>query len=164
MYWIRMLTGWLLFIGMIGIWFSPQPSLYYHILFLAEILNTEETLFIVVIKALGIVFLIVGAILGLSGVLALSIRTSGFHVKKELVTKNIYKYVRHPQYLGAILSHIGISLLTTELYSFLATPLVIALFYTMSIAEDKELESIFGEEFRKYKKMTGRFIPKFHYR
>ncbi len=78
----------------------------------------------------------------------------------KLVTDGIYKLVRHPQYFWQIISDLGVSI---ALVGFIALPLVvfieIPLFYLRGRLEDKLLEKHFGDEFRKYKKKSGFFVP-----
>lgn len=77
-----------------------------------------------------------------------------------LVTKGLYRFIRHPQYISQILSDLGAGL---ALMSYLVVPLVllveIPLFILRAIAEDKMLGKHFGEKFKVYKKHSGFMIP-----
>lgn len=77
---------------------------------------------------------------------------------QQLITQGIYKYVRHPIYLGVILSSIGGEMVCHSYLSisFLAFFFV---FYMQSRREDMLLLKQFGEKFKKYKKKTAMFIP-----
>lgn len=78
----------------------------------------------------------------------------------ELVVKGPYKFIRHPQYLGQILSDLGASI---ALLSYLSLPLVLFLEIPLLIMraqeEEKLLEKYFKNTYLSYKKKTGGFIP-----
>lgn len=78
----------------------------------------------------------------------------------DLVTKGIYRFVRHPQYLSQILSDLGAGL---ALMNFLVIPAVLLfelpLFYLRAKEEEKLLMKHFGDDFTAYKKKSGFFIP-----
>jgi len=80
----------------------------------------------------------------------------------ELVKRGIYKYVRHPGYLGAFLAVVGIPLFFSSLYGFL---LMLGLFpcylYRIRIEESMLLEK-FGDEYREYIEKSKKMIPFFY--
>ncbi|MCU7496453.1 MAG: isoprenylcysteine carboxylmethyltransferase family protein [Ignavibacteria bacterium] len=78
----------------------------------------------------------------------------------ELVTSGPFKLVRHPQYLGQILSDLGASL---ALLSFIVFPVVLFLEIPLLIMrareEDRLLAKHFKEKFGIYRKKTGFLLP-----
>jgi protein-S-isoprenylcysteine O-methyltransferase Ste14 len=83
-------------------------------------------------------------------------------VSHELVTTGIYKMSRHPQYVGLLTFFIGYFLVLNAFYSLCLTPLILAWFVVIAYVEERyDLEVIFGDEYRKYKKKVGMFFPKF---
>ncbi len=78
----------------------------------------------------------------------------------KLVSSGLYKYLRHPQYISQILSDLGAGL---ALMSYLIVPLVLLielpLFILRARLEENLLRNHFGDEFLKYKKRSGFFIP-----
>ncbi|MFQ6126149.1 MAG: methyltransferase family protein [Candidatus Heimdallarchaeota archaeon] len=54
-----------------------------------------------------------------------------------MLTTGVYSIVRHPQYFGWILAHIGISVILSVQYSMLFTPVLVALIYLISKKEDE---------------------------
>jgi protein-S-isoprenylcysteine O-methyltransferase Ste14 len=75
--------------------------------------------------------------------------------QSDIVTKGVYKYVRHPSYIGSILIIAGMSLLYLPLA---VTYLAFAFFLARAVNEEKILES--NEQYKIYKRKTGMFIPK----
>jgi len=77
----------------------------------------------------------------------------------KLVTTGLYKYIRHPAYLGIFLGLFGLPLI---LNSFRAFPISIAaslvVFYKTLKEEDLLEKKI--SKYSKYKKNTGMFFPK----
>ena len=78
----------------------------------------------------------------------------------NLVTKGVYRLIRHPQYISQVLSDLGAGL---ALMSYLVVPLVliveIPLFIMRAAVEEKMLRKHFGESFVNYKKHSGFMIP-----
>lgn len=76
-----------------------------------------------------------------------------------LKTNGMYKYIRHPSYLGELLIVMGISIGMNSALSFIVVtvPVLAALIYRIGV-EEKLLEEEFGEEFIEYKNSTRRMI------
>ena len=73
---------------------------------------------------LGFPLLLIGGWLGISGVKELSLRVSETHRPTRVIKTGVYSHVRHPQYLGGLLAHIGITLILSALYSLLYAPIL----------------------------------------
>jgi protein-S-isoprenylcysteine O-methyltransferase Ste14 len=77
-----------------------------------------------------------------------------------LVTTGTFRYVRHPLYLASILTYLGLTVLTVSLFS-LALMVVIIVFYDyISGYEERLLEKKYTEEYKEYKKITGKWVPR----
>ena len=105
-------------------------------------------------------FIIVGAWFGIGSVRETSLKVAETHRAERIVSTKIYSLMRHPQYFGGILAHIGISLLLSSLFSLLFTPLVIFLNFLVAWKEEKELIKEFGEEYKRYKEKVPMLFPK----
>jgi protein-S-isoprenylcysteine O-methyltransferase Ste14 len=157
-----MVSGWGFFLFWFGIWLSPQDR--FIIPFFEDfsvqipILSTTIYLFNVLIFT---PFFIVGAWFGIKGVICTSLKVAETHRAESIVTTGVYSIVRHPQYFGGILAHMGFSFLLSGLYSLLVTPLVIAVVYIISWKEETELTKEFGQEYEDYKSRIPMLIPKF---
>ena len=155
----RTTSGWLIFISWIGIWISPQQKI--HIYIPGYLVYRFYSLKILLPSFItGTLFLTIGMILGILGLKELSFRVSSHEMPSSIVTSGIYSKIRHPQYLGGILSHIGISLILLNYYSLISTPLIFLLLYLMAVAEEKYLIEKFGKQYREYMLKTPRFLPK----
>ncbi len=83
-------------------------------------------------------------------------------VAHELVTTGVYRVFRHPQYVGLFTFFVGYFLVLNALYSLCLTPLMFVWFLVVAYVEERyDLEVMFGDEYRKYKKRVGMFFPKF---
>jgi protein-S-isoprenylcysteine O-methyltransferase Ste14 len=152
---LGMISGWGFFLFLIGLWISPQPSF--------VIIIPEATLFAFSVFNLmiAIVFLIPGAYLGITGVTEIGIRASETHRVDRVISTGVYSRVRHPQYMGAVLSHIGASFLLSGYFSLLVSPVVIIINYILCWKEELELVREFGEDYLKYREDVPMLIPKF---
>jgi protein-S-isoprenylcysteine O-methyltransferase Ste14 len=155
------ISGWGFFLFWFGIWFSPQPRftipIFQELLVSLPVLNMSISLLHLIIF---IPFFAVGAWLGIKGVNETTLKVAETHRPERIVTTGVYSIVRHPQYLGGLLAHIGFSFLLSAWYSLLATPLVVAVVYLISWKEEAELTSEFGQEYLDYKTKTPMLFPK----
>jgi len=156
-----LVSGWGFFFFWIGIWVSPQPR------FAVPIFQNLSLLVPVVIFSIPLLHLLIcllfvvpGATLAIKGVEGVTLKVAETHRTEKIVTVGVYSIVRHPQYLGGLLAHVGISFLLSAWYSLLSTPLMVVLIYVISRKEEEELIREFGKEYEDYKKRVPMLIPK----
>ena len=77
----------------------------------------------------------------------------------RLVTHGIYRFVRHPIYLGVLLVAFGVPLSVTSLGGFLIMAVLFPIFLVRIRLEEKLLLSEFGEAYNTYKANTRKLIP-----
>jgi protein-S-isoprenylcysteine O-methyltransferase Ste14 len=77
-----------------------------------------------------------------------------------LVTRGPYRWVRHPFYVTAALSMLAVAWLTANVGIAVAGMLVITLLVIRTPIEEQKLIERFGDEYRRYMAVTGRFFPK----
>lgn len=78
---------------------------------------------------------------------------------QKLVTTGVYKYIRHPLYLGEFCRNIGVPLLFNSLTGLILI-LLGNLFLLLRIdTEEEMLVEEFGEEYIDYRKRTKRILP-----
>jgi len=158
---LGLISGWGFFFFWMGIWISPQPRFSIPILgdlsVLLPVVNFPIPLLNLIIC---IPFLIPGAWLAIKAVKETTLKVAEAHRTEKIVTTGGYSIVRHPQYLGGLLAHLGISLLLSALYSLLFTSLMLVLIYLISKKEEQELIREFGKEYERYKKKVPMLIPR----
>ncbi len=155
------ISGWGFFLFWFGIWISPQPR------FIIPVLSNLSVLIPIVNFSISLVhllvflpFFVIGAWFGIKGVGETTLHTAEVHRAEKIVTTGVYSIVRHPQYLGGILAHVGISLLFSAWYSLLVTPLMAVVVYIISWKEEEELTREFGKQYEEYKKKVPMFVPR----
>lgn len=77
------------------------------------------------------------------------------NMQKEIVKTGVYKYIRHPCYIGSIMVIAGLSLIYLPLA---VTYLAFAFFLARAINEEQILRT--NPEYRAYQKTTGMFLPR----
>ncbi|MFO8019956.1 MAG: isoprenylcysteine carboxylmethyltransferase family protein [Promethearchaeia archaeon] len=158
---LGMISGWGFFICLFGIWFSFQPRFYFPFFpkatFQIPLLRISISLVHVI---LSLPFILLSTWLGIAGVKDLSLEVSETHRANNVVDTGVYSKVRHPQYLGAILAHLGFSLLLSALFSLFVTPVIILYNYITAWKEEQELKKEFGEDYKKYTEKVPMFIPR----
>lgn len=156
-----LISGWGFFLFWIGIWVSPQPTfavpILQNLLIFIPVVDFSVPL---VHLLISVPFLAVGSWFGIRGVQKTTLEVAETHRTQKIVTTGTYAVVRHPQYLGGLLSHIGISFLLSAQFSLLLTPILIILIYILSRKEEKELGEEFGKEYENYKKKVPMLIPR----
>jgi protein-S-isoprenylcysteine O-methyltransferase Ste14 len=77
----------------------------------------------------------------------------------KVVSSRAFRYVRHPLYLACLLFYLGAAVSTASIFS-LALFVVIFVFYNyIASFEERLLDEKFGEEYKKYKRRTGKWVP-----
>lgn len=102
-----------------------------------------------------------GAWLGLAGLRAVGMEAADTHVPpSRLRTDGVYGVVRHPQYLGWVLAHLGASLLLSATWALLFTPALVVIVHSISRAEEADLVETFGDEYRRYATRVPMLLPR----
>jgi protein-S-isoprenylcysteine O-methyltransferase Ste14 len=158
---LGLISGWGFFLFWVGIWISPQPRFNFPVIQNLSALISFAGFSISLLNLLiSLPFLFLGAYLGIFGVKQTTMKVAEIHRTEKIVTDGVYSKVRHPQYLGGLLAHFGVSVVLSSLFSLLVTPLIILLIYIVSKKEEKELIREFGESYKNYKKNVPMLIPK----
>ncbi len=156
-----LVSGWGFFLFWTGIWFSPQPTvmipLFWDQPILLPLFNVDAPLSHIFAS---IPLILTGSWLGINGVREVSLRVTETHRPVRVISSGVYSVVRHPQYLGGFLGHLGVSLLLCRLYSLLFTPMVLGVVYLISWKEEAELLKEFGDEYRGYMERVPMLIPR----
>ena len=101
-----------------------------------------------------------GVILSLVGVALIVLGwRQVYKTKDSLTTTGVYKYMRHPQYLGIILLSGGWLVHWPTIPGLIIYPILVVLYYRLSKREDQHLAQKFGEEFHNYASRTPALVP-----
>lgn len=84
-----------------------------------------------------------------------------YRAQGELVTGGIYRYLRHPQYLGLIIFAVGLIVQWPTIAGLLMFPLMVLAYVRLARREEEELERQFGEAYLAYRERTPAFLPFF---
>ena len=78
----------------------------------------------------------------------------------EVMDRGLYRYIRHPSYLGALIAFLGFSLALSNWLSLLVIMLLTPIAYLFRIHEEEAaLGAALGERYAKYVRRTKRLIP-----
>lgn len=105
-------------------------------------------------------------VLGITLIIAVFLFRSGHVVVSQeqrpnrVVVNGAFRYVRHPLYLASILVYLGLAVSTASLFSFMLLVGIWIFHNYIASYEEKLLEAKFGEEYRRYKKRTGKWMPR----
>jgi protein-S-isoprenylcysteine O-methyltransferase Ste14 len=78
---------------------------------------------------------------------------------ERLVTKALYRYIRHPQYLGLILITVGMLIQWPTLLTIIMWPVLMVAYYRLARREERVMEAHFGDTYRRYRMRTPMFVP-----
>jgi len=113
------------------------------------------------VNAVGLVLFLIGVVIRIVGKRTLGkyysygLRTLPNH---RLIKHGIYRHVRHPISLAAIIYSVGIPLFLSLSGFLLMLGLIPLILYRIKI-EEKMLIDKFGDEYREYMKKTKKLIP-----
>ncbi len=110
----------------------------------------------------GLGLFTVGIVLRIAPVFVLGRRFSGLVAIQEgheLVTGGFYRVIRHPSYLGLLLSLFGWALVFRSAIGVLVSLLLIPPLVARMNSEEALLESEFGAKYADYRRGTWRLLP-----
>jgi protein-S-isoprenylcysteine O-methyltransferase Ste14 len=114
------------------------------------------------VRYLGLSLFLVGGILRVATLFALGRQFSGLVAIQEdhqLVTTGLYRHLRHPSYLGALLALVGWALVFRSGIGLLLALLFVPFIVVRMDAEEALLLSEFGAEYADYRRRTWRLLP-----
>lgn len=77
----------------------------------------------------------------------------------QLITYGIYRFVRHPMYLGALLVFIGLPVYSSSRDGFLTSLFMFPIFLNRIRLEEKLLFEKYRDAYQKYRERTKKLIP-----
>ena len=82
-----------------------------------------------------------------------------YKAKDELITIGVYRYLRHPQYLGFLLITLGWLIHWPTIPTAAMWPIIVVMYYRLAKKEEKESVERFGDKYLQYIKKVPMFIP-----
>jgi protein-S-isoprenylcysteine O-methyltransferase Ste14 len=112
---------------------------------------------------IGSILVLIGLIIRVSSILTLKQQFT-YTVTKieghELIVKGLYKWIRHPGYLGQLIIFLGISASLSNWISILLMLIPVSFGYLNRIkVEEKFMVEQMGQKYVEYQKRTKRLIP-----
>ena len=145
--------------------FIPIISTYFWIAYNAiPYLPKDLNMYLVPVHTL-LVFSFTGTIIALAGCVISAFAV--FHLRRsfsvliqvrDIVQHGLYRYVRHPIYFGYIISAIGLTLTSPQLFFLLFSLMHISLFVLRAHLEEKKLAA-FSQEYKEYMNRTPFLFP-----
>jgi protein-S-isoprenylcysteine O-methyltransferase Ste14 len=86
----------------------------------------------------------------------------GIRTGQRIVTDGPYRWVRHPLYFVGSVFWMALSLVLANWAILLMSVVIFVLIVRRTRIEEEKLMEAFGERYRVYKTLTGRFIPRLH--
>jgi protein-S-isoprenylcysteine O-methyltransferase Ste14 len=77
----------------------------------------------------------------------------------QLITHGIYRFTRHPVYLGVIIAILGVPVYASSLFGLLTMLVLIPILLNRIRMEERLLTEEFGDAYRTYKETTSKLIP-----
>ena len=114
------------------------------------------------VRWLGVILFVVGGMLRIGPVFVLGSRFSGLVAIQPghtLVTGGMYRWIRHPSYLGLLLIMLGWGLAFRAGVGIVLTVLIVPPLIARIRSEERLLASHFGDEYAAYRARTARLIP-----
>jgi protein-S-isoprenylcysteine O-methyltransferase Ste14 len=102
---------------------------------------------------------VIGSYITLIGMVLVFFGWYQIHKSPTLVKKGLYKYARHPQYTGLFLIITGWMLHWATTITVVMYPVLIYIYFRLSLSEEKKMKEQFGVEYADYKKRTWMFFP-----
>lgn len=134
----------------------PGESLYW--LTYAIMFDGENTFFPALNRwgLIDLFLLISGSIIFLASFIfwILNLRGGG-----GLITSGIYRFVRHPQYLGIILLSLGLTIRSLRPISFIAWITLLIGYLILASLEERSLFKAYGPRYKEYSKRTAFIVP-----
>jgi len=111
---------------------------------------------------IGFVLIAIGEAIRLAGVAAAgTVTRRRSRTVQRLVTYGIFSWMRNPLYVGNFLIWMGFTVISGVLWFIPVAVVLFAIEYTLIVRyEEGVLESIFGEEYLRYKARTPRWLPR----
>ena len=113
-------------------------------------------------KIVGLALFVVGLTVALIAVGTLRrfyLSTLVIRKDHQLITHGVYRFTRHPIYLGVLIACFGVPVYASSLYGFLTMSVLIPILLYRIRMEERMLIEEFGDAYQAYRKATRKLIP-----
>lgn len=110
-----------------------------------------------VVRVMGSVLFLLG--IGVFFVCAIKVYWHKFR-KRGAVLKGLYRWIRHPQYLGLSIAGLGLAILWPRFIVVVLWLLMILVYYMLAKDEERRMLGQHPEPYSGYMERTGMFLPK----
>jgi protein-S-isoprenylcysteine O-methyltransferase Ste14 len=128
-----------------------------------DLVRRQGSLYILSVQSIvGLALIVIGLTIELVAQVTLWRFYSSTLVIREdhkLITHGIYRFTRHPIYLGAMLGCIGVPVYVSSLYGLLIMSALIPIVLNRIRMEERMLTEEFGDAYRTYRETTSKLIP-----
>jgi protein-S-isoprenylcysteine O-methyltransferase Ste14 len=76
------------------------------------------------------------------------------------VVGGLYRFIRHPQYAGWAIFGFGMTIFWSRMIVLIMYISMLFVYYLLAIREEKECLETYGDSYRSYLRLTGRFLPR----
>ena len=84
---------------------------------------------------------------------------SGKLLKKGTATGGLYRFIRHPQYLGLAVAALGLAIMWPRMMTLVLLAIMLFLYYILARDEERRMSARFADGYEAYMKRTGMFTP-----
>jgi len=79
---------------------------------------------------------------------------------QKVVSSGAFRYVRHPLYSACLLFYLGLAVSTVSVFSLVFFVVIFVFYNYIANYEERLLDEKFGEDYKKYKRGTGKWVPR----
>ena len=80
-------------------------------------------------------------------------------LRKGTATGGLYRFIRHPQYLGLAIAALGLAIMWPRLLTLVLLAIMLFLYYILAKDEERRMSARFEESYQAYMRRTGMFTP-----
>ena len=101
----------------------------------------------------GLTVYLVGLAIFLTAIVNVATTTLG-----QLFTKGLYHFSRHPMYIALLIINVGVSIASASWIFLLLSVVIIVLYTSQVVAEERGCLETYGDEYQEYMNRTPRWI------
>lgn len=114
--------------------------------------------------ALAAVWLAGGTALLVGAFASIGVASAGFLYEyidalEPITARGVYRFVRHPLFLGGVISSIGAALAFDTTLGIAGAAINLAVLPAYKLLEDRRLSDVFGHSYRAYRGDVAAFVP-----